>query len=174
MYFGKILTADTANGPGMRVTLFVSGCRNACEGCFNKDTWSFHYGKEFTSDIRSKIVDELSKTYYQGLTILGGEPFEPENQSEVLEIIKAVRKEHGNTRDIWVYTGFTYEEIPGSRAYTRYIDGILSGIDVLVDGRFILTEKDIRLMFRGSRNQRVIDVRNTREKGRVILSPYNN
>ena len=176
MYYGKILTVDVANGPGMRVTLFVSGCRNCCEGCFNKDTWDFKYGKEFTDDICEKMFSELAQNYCQGLTILGGEPLEPENQEDLLNLIEKFRNRFGNKKDIWLFSGFTYEEIhnEASRCYSDTARNILKGVDVLVDGRFVLAEKDVTLKFRGSRNQRIIDLVKTRKEGKLVLSPYNN
>lgn len=171
MYYGKILKVDIANGPGMRVTLFVSGCRNCCPGCFNKDTWDFKYGQPYTEKEEEYILSELGKDYYQGLTILGGEPFEEENQPAVLELIQKVRERYGKTRDIWAFTGYTLDELY-TRKHTEYTGQILSQIDCLVDGRFRMEEKDVTLRFRGSRNQRIIDM--TKTKGTdVVLSEYN-
>ena len=171
MKYGKILKSDTANGPGMRLTLFVSGCRNQCPGCFNPQTWDFNYGEEFTGDTRDSILEILGKSYYQGMTILGGEPMEPENQPEILELIRKFRNTFGRTRDIWIYTGFTCEELRSKecRACTESINEILSSIDVLVDGRFRMEEKDITLKFRGSRNQRLINMPETLKSGTVVL-----
>lgn len=171
MYIGQIMTADSANGPGIRVSVFVSGCTNRCKGCFQPQTWDFHYGKKYDDAMEKFIIDELSKDYYQGITILGGEPFEPENQGEVARLIKRVRSELP-TRDIWLYTGFTYdvELQPGGRKYTDDTDEILDRADVLVDGRFVEELKNIQLKFRGSENQRIIDLRATRRSGEVVLA----
>lgn len=176
MNFCEIKKADTANGIGIRVTLFVSGCTNRCPGCFQPETWDFNYGKAYTDDVEEKIIETLTPPYYNGLTILGGEPFELENQPAVLHLIERVKNELPE-KTIWMYTGFTYDVdlAPGGK---RYVDGvtdkILDNIDVLVDGRFVLEKKDITLRFRGSSNQRVIDVPKSRWTGTVVLSPYNN
>ena len=174
MYLGEILTADTANGPGMRVSIFVSGCTNHCPGCFQPQTWDFHYGREYTPALESFIVRELSESYYTGLTILGGEPFEPENQRGLIGLIRRVRRELPE-KSIWMYSGFTYDRdlIPGGCRYTEVTDEILDSIDVLVDGRFVLEQKDISLRFRGSRNQRIIDMKHTRAAGQIVLSELN-
>lgn len=168
----EIMTADCANGPGMRVTVFVSGCTNQCKGCFQPETWDFNYGTPFDEEREQWIIDQLSKPYYDGLTLLGGEPLEPSNQEGILPLIRRIKNELPD-KTIWVYTGFTYEEdlLSGGRKHTDVTDEILDSIDVLVDGRFILREKDITLQFRGSRNQRIIDMKATREKGEVVLHP---
>ena len=174
MYLGEILTADTANGPGMRVSVFVSGCTNRCPGCFQPQTWDFRYGREYTPQLEDFILRELSESYYDGLSVLGGEPFEPENQRGLLGLIRRVRRELPE-KTIWMYSGFTYDRdlIPGGSRYTEATDEILDSIDVLVDGRFVLAEKDISLRFRGSRNQRILDMPCTRAVGKAILSPLN-
>lgn len=164
-----ILTADHANGPGMRVSVFVSGCRNHCAGCFNPETWDFSYGKEYTPFMTRAIINELKKPEYQGLTILGGEPFEPENQQGLIDLIRSVKQELPG-KDIWMYTGYSYEDLlQGGIRHTDVTDEILDAIGVLVDGRFLLGEKDITLRFRGSRNQRLIDMKRTRHEGQVVL-----
>ena len=172
MYLGEILTADTANGPGMRVSVFVSGCTNRCPGCFQPQTWDFRYGREYTPELEAFILRELSESYYDGLSVLGGEPFEPENQRGLLGLIRRVRRELPE-KTIWMYSGFTYDRdlIPGGSRYTEVTDEILDSIDVLVDGRFVLAEKDISLRFRGSRNQRILDMKRSRQTGRAVLSP---
>ncbi len=171
MYYGTIKTADIANGEGVRVSLFVSGCTNACPGCFQPETWDFHYGQEFTKETENMIINELKAGYYQGLTILGGEPFEPSNQEALLPFITRVREELPN-RDIWMYTGNLYEDLlPGGRRYTDFTDGILDQIDILVDGRFEQSLMSLKIKFRGSTNQRIIDMKATREQGTVVLSP---
>ena len=164
-----ILTADHANGLGMRVSVFVAGCRNHCPGCFNPETWAFEAGRAFTPFMVDGIINELKKPGYQGLTILGGEPFEEENQRGLLPLIRKV-KEKLPDRDIWMYTGYSYKDLlPGGRKHTEVTEEILEACDVLVDGMFLLEEKDITLKFRGSRNQRLIDLKKTRQEGRVCL-----
>lgn len=157
MYYGTIKACDIANGPGVRVTLFVSGCRNCCRGCFNPDTWDFQYGQPFTEETREEILRLLAPEYIQGFTLLGGEPFEPENQPEAAGLLKRIRKTYPQ-KDIWCYTGYLYDAdlIRGGKVYTEYTDEMLSCIDVLVDGPFREEEKDLSLVFRGSRNQRII------------------
>ncbi len=175
MYYGEIITADCANGVGLRVSLFVSGCTNHCKGCFQPQTWAFDYGKPYTSETEEQIISELSKEYYSGLTILGGEPFEPTNQQEIVKLIRRVKRELPE-RNIWIYTGFTYDKdlVPGGCRYTEFTDEILDNTDILVDGRFVEELRNLMLNFRGSENQRIIDMKQTREKDEVILSPLNN
>lgn len=173
MYYGTIKKADIANGEGVRVSLFVSGCTNACPGCFQPETWDFHYGSEFTKATEDEIINELKGGYYQGLTVLGGEPFEPSNQIALLPFLKRVHKELPN-RDIWMFTGNLYEDLlPGGRRYTEATDEILDLIDILVDGRFEQSKMNLRIKFRGSTNQRIIDMKKTRAAGEVVLSPLN-
>lgn len=173
MYIGEILRADCANGEGMRVSVFVSGCTNHCEGCFQPQTWDFNYGREYDDSWQEYIINELKKPQYAGLTILGGEPFEPENQPDVWRLIREVRSRLP-ARNIWMYTGFTYEAdlVPGGSRYTDFTDDILDNIDVLVDGRFELSQRDITLRFKGSANQRIIDVRASRDSGNVVLTDF--
>lgn len=169
MNYGEIKYVDIANGIGVRVSLFVSGCRNHCPHCFNEMTWAFNYGKKYTKEVEDDILEHLSKSYIEGLTILGGEPFEPENQEGILNLIKRVREEFPS-KDIWIYTGFTLEELlEGTRASTPLVKDILKNIDVLVDGRFVEALKDITLKFRGSSNQRLIDVKETIKNNRIEL-----
>lgn len=160
MNYGRINKTDIANGPGVRVSLFVSGCRNRCKGCFNPETWSFNYGKEFTLKTLYEIEDALNKEYIDGLTILGGDPFEPENILTVTAICEAIYKLCPD-KTIWIYTGYNYEDFK-NREVMRYID-------VLVDGPFIEEFKDISLKFRGSTNQRIIDVPESLRSGEVKL-----
>ncbi len=171
MHVGQIITADSANGTGIRVSVFVSGCTNHCKGCFQPETWDFHYGKPYDSAMEQFIMDELAKEYYQGLTILGGEPFEPENQVVVAGLVRRVKRELPR-RDIWIYTGFLYDRDlqPSGCRYTEVTDGILDNTDILVDGKFVEEQKNIRLKFRGSENQRIIDVRATRQSGKIVLA----
>ena len=175
MNIGEILTADCANGLGMRVSVFVSGCLNHCKGCFQPQTWEFDYGIPYDEAVEQKILDELAMPYYDGLTILGGEPFEIQNQETVAGLIGRVKRELP-TRNIWMYTGYTYERdlLPGGCRYTEFTDTILDQIDILVDGRFVEKKKNLCLKFRGSENQRIIDMRQTRAAGKVVLSPLNN
>lgn len=157
MNYGKINRCDIANGPGVRVSLFVSGCRNHCKGCFNPETWNFDYGQSFGIDAMNYILEALGKNFVDGFTILGGDPFEPENQFVVVDILSKVRDVYPYM-DIWVYTGYLYDVdlVPGGKVWTEVTDEILSYIDTLVDGPFIEEEKDITLQFRGSKNQRII------------------
>lgn len=169
MNYGEIKYYDIANGPGVRTSLFVSGCRNRCEDCFNRETWAFDFGKPFTEETENAIVESLKPDYIAGLTVLGGEPFEKENQPEVLKLVKRVRKEFPN-KTIWIFSGFTYEElIGGSRASGETANEILSVCDVLVDGRFDKSKKNISLKFRGSENQRIIDLKPTLLQNKVVL-----
>ena len=174
MHVGEIMQADCANGVGIRLSLFVSGCTNRCKGCFNEQTWDFNYGNLWTPELEQFFIDTLAKPFYDGMTILGGEPFEPENQPEVAGLINRVRRELPE-KNIWIYTGFVYDRdlVPGGRKYTDYTDQILDQTDILIDGPFVLEEKDIRLKFRGSRNQRILDMKQTRKSGQVVLSPLN-
>ena len=160
MHYGMIKTYDIADGPGVRVSLFVSGCRHHCKGCFNSETWDFDYGQTFTEETVVDILDALSKPYISGFTLLGGEPFEPENQLVLVELLRQIRERYPEM-DIWCYTGFLYDVdlVPGGRAYTEVTDEMLGYIDTLVDGPFVEAEKDLMLEFRGSRNQRVIDLK---------------
>ncbi len=174
MYLAEMITADDANGPGIRVSIFVSGCTNHCPGCFQPETWDFHYGVPYDEKMEERILTELQKPYYTGLTILGGEPFEPENQRELIHLIRKVKRRFPN-RTIWMYTGFVYEFdlIPGGRKHIEVTDQILDSIDVLVDGSFVLEKKNLMLHFRGSENQRIIDMKHTREYKSVVLDPLN-
>ena len=166
----QIIKDDIANGMGIRLSLFVSGCTNRCPGCFQPETWDFSYGQKLTETKVEEIVRELGKTQYDGLTILGGEPFELSNQFDVNNLIKTVR-EALPEKTIWVYTGCSYEDdlMPGGHRHTYWMDEILRNIDVLVDGPFVARLKDLNLPFRGSSNQRIIDMQKTLESGRVCL-----
>ena len=171
MHYGELKKCDIANGIGVRVTLFVSGCTNHCPDCFQPQTWDFDYGKVFTDETKAEIFAELDKSYVNGLTVLGGEPFEPRNQRELLPLLGEVREKYPD-KTVWCFTGFRLEDEllrEGSYPRCEVTDGMLSCIDVLVDGRFVRELKDISLQFRGSRNQRVIDMNRTRETGTVTL-----
>ena len=174
MHVGQIFKADCANGEGMRVSIFVSGCTNRCEGCFQPETWDFNYGEPYTKEMEQEIFDELSLPYYNGLTILGGEPFEASNQEGLIDLIRRIRTELPE-KTIWMYTGVTYDRdlVPGCCRYTAVTVEILDNIDILVDGRFEQEKKNISLHYRGSENQRIIDMRASRKEGKVVLSPLN-
>lgn len=165
MNYGNIKDCDIANGNGVRVSLFVSGCTHRCKGCFNPETWDFEYGKPYTSETEDKIIKLVSKNYIKGLSLLGGEPMERENQKALLPLLRKIKKELPE-KDIWCYTGYTYQkDIP----QTEITDEFLSLIDVLVDGEFMLEKKNISLRFRGSENQRVIDMNSSREADDIVL-----
>ena len=170
MYYGEIKKCDIANGEGVRVSLFVSGCTHHCPGCFNQDTWDFDYGKEYTQETEEEILNALAPDYINGLSLLGGEPFEPQNQAVLVELLRKV-KERYPRKNIWCYSGYLFDKelLSESRARCEYTDEMLSMLDVLVDGRFVETLKDIRLVFRGSSNQRVIDVQKSLEAGEIVL-----
>ena len=174
MFYGEIKSTDIANGEGIRVTLFVSGCRNHCKNCFNPETWCFTYGKPFTTETQEQILALLKPDYIKGLTLLGGDPFEPENQRDLLPFLKRVRASFPN-KTIWCYTGYTLENelLKETRVRTQWTDEMLKCLDILVDGRFVEELKNLRLNFRGSSNQRIIDVQKTLNTKRLVLSPWN-
>ena len=157
MNYANIKKYDIADGPGVRVSLFVSGCRHHCKGCFNYEAWDFEYGRPYTAETEAEILEALKPGYIAGLTLLGGEPFEPENQVELVTLLRKVRETYPE-KSIWSYTGYVYDKdlVPGGRAYTDVTDEMLSYLDVLVDGPFVEELKDITLQFRGSSNQRII------------------
>ncbi len=168
MNFCNIKPLDIANGSGIRVSLFVSGCRHHCKGCFQPETWDFSYGEEFTKEVEDKILELLKKPQIKGLTVLGGEPFEPENQKGLTPFLKRVKKEFPN-KDIWCYTGYLFDKelLSSSKARCEFTDEMLSYIDVLVDGRFVESKKNLMLKFRGSENQRIIDVKKSLKSQKV-------
>ena len=173
MNYAEIKTTDIANGEGVRTSLFVSGCRHHCKNCFNEMTWDFGYGNLFTEATVEEIFETLKPSYINGITLLGGEPFEPENQKVLLPFL-VMLKEKFPDKTVWCYTGFTLEQIlgksePVSRASTETAPEMLSLIDVLVDGPYVDSLHDIRLKFRGSSNQRVIDMKKTIEAKKIIL-----
>jgi len=168
MNYADIKKVDVANGPGVRVSLFVSGCTHHCKECFNPETWDFGYGSPFGEAEMEKILSLLDKEHIRGLSLLGGEPFEPENQEAVLELVKRVREKlPGKT--IWCYSGYLFEELAAGKvgAHSREL---LEGLDVLVDGPFVLEKKDLGLRFRGSNNQRIIDVPASLQTGEIRLA----
>ena len=169
MNYGKINPNDIANGLGVRVTLFVSGCTHHCKGCFNSETWDFNYGTPFTEETSERILKLLEPSYINGLTLLGGEPMEPSNQEALLPLLKKV-KDKKQQKDIWCYSGYLFDtEIKNGRAHTEYTDELLCYIDILVDGRFVEEKKNIMLKFRGSENQRIIDVKESLKQDSVVL-----
>lgn len=170
MNYAEIKYCDIANGIGVRTSLFVSGCTHHCENCFNKETWDFKFGKPFDSDTEQKILQSLKPSYIDGLSLLGGEPFEPVNQRGLVGLLKRVKEEYPE-KTVWCYTGYTLESdlLSESRARCEVTDEMLSYIDVLVDGEFVQELYDISLRFRGSSNQRLIDVKKTLEAGKTVL-----
>ena len=171
MYYGALKKTDVANGEGVRVTLFVSGCTHHCKNCFNPETWNFCYGKPFTKETEDEIIEALKPNYISGLTLLGGEPMEPQNQAVLLPLLKRVRETFGSTKNIWCYTGYTLETdlLKPSRARCEYTDEMLKNIDTLVDGEFMENLKNLMLKFRGSSNQRIINVPETLKSNEVVL-----
>ena len=169
MNYGTIKFCDIANGIGIRTVLFVSGCTHHCKGCFQPETWDFAYGQPYTEATERQILDSLAPSYIHGLTLLGGEPMEPDNQRALLPLLRRIKVEYPQ-KTVWCYSGYTYEELTGvSRARCEVTDEMLSLIDVLVDGEFVLERKNFSLRFRGSENQRLIDLAKTREQGSIVL-----
>lgn len=170
MNFATIKKYDVANGPGVRVSLFVSGCTHRCKGCFNAEAWDFDYGQPYTAKTEEEILSALDHSYIAGLSLLGGEPFDPRNQETVCGLLKKVRARFPQ-KDVWCYTGYTLDKDlkEGGAAYTPFTKDMLESIDVIVDGKFVEELKDVKLRFRGSSNQRIIDVKRSLEEGRVRL-----
>ena len=169
MNYSVIKAVDIADGPGVRVSLFVSGCTHHCKGCFQPETWSFSYGEPFTEETQEQLLALLRPDYIRGLTLLGGEPFEPDNQRALLPFLRRLRAELPH-KDIWCYSGYTLDQLQGeSRARCEVTDEMLSMIDVLVDGRFEKDKKNLNLRFRGSANQRVIDLKQTQKTGQICF-----
>ncbi len=170
MNYATIKPHDTADGYGVRVSLFVSGCTHHCKGCFNSEAWDFNYGNCYTKETEDQIIDLLKRDYIRGLSLLGGEPMEPQNQAVLVNLIRRVKSELPE-KDIWCYSGYLFDHdlVKGGRAYTEYTDEILSDLDVLVDGKFVEELKDLKLKFRGSSNQRLIDVKNSLSNHSVVL-----
>lgn len=170
MNYSVIKKRDIANGVGVRVSLFVSGCTHHCKNCFNKETWDFEYGEKFTDDTVNEILRLLEPDYVQGLSLLGGEPFEVENQKELVKLLRKVKSQYPQ-KDVWCYTGYIFDTqlLSDSRARCEYTDEMLSYIDILVDGPYVEEQKDISLQFRGSRNQRIIDVKCSLCENQIVL-----
>ena len=162
MRYAQIREIDIANGPGIRVSLYTQGCRRHCPGCFNEETWNFEGGKSFTKKEEDALITLINKPHIAGFTLLGGEPMEKENRKDILKLLKRIKEECPN-KSIWLYSSFLYEEI------CQFEENILDYVDVLVDGMFILAKKDPKLRFRGSSNQRLIDITKTKEQGHIVL-----
>lgn len=161
MNYATIKFYDVANGTGVRVSLFVSGCRHHCKGCFNTETWDFSYGEPYTQETEDSIIDGLKPDYITGLSLLGGEPFEPENQPALTALLRRVKTQLPE-KTVWCYTGYTYDTdlAEGGSVFTDVTREMLSYIDILVDGEFIEEQRDLTLRFRGSRNQRILTLEN--------------
>lgn len=170
MNYATIKKHDIANGLGVRVSLFVSGCTHHCKGCFNPETWDFNYGNEFTEDVQQEVISALAPDYISGLSLLGGEPFEPSNQASLVPFLKKV-KELYPEKDIWCYSGYNFESdmLTGKLGDASVTDEMLSYIDILVDGEFVESLKDISLRFKGSSNQRIIDVQESLKTDTLVL-----
>ncbi len=169
MYYADLKKVDIANGEGVRVSLFVSGCRHHCKGCFNEIAWNFKYGKEFTEETVNEIMKELNHDYVEGLSLLGGEPLEPENQTALADLVEKVKEKYPN-KNIWCYTGFDFEkDIVPECEKSNVTKKLISNIDVVVDGKFDETKMDRKLKFRGSSNQRIIDVPETLKNRHIKL-----
>ncbi|MCR5469096.1 MAG: anaerobic ribonucleoside-triphosphate reductase activating protein [Lachnospiraceae bacterium] len=170
MNYGEIKKNDIADGPGVRVSLFVSGCTHHCKGCFNAMTWDFNYGSPYTKETEDEIMEALKPSYIKGLTLLGGEPFETDNQWEVVRLLRRLREEMPE-KDVWCYSGYVFEELTGeSRARCEVTDEMLSLIDILVDGEFVEEKRNLMLKFRGSENQRILDLKESLKQGKPVLS----
>ena len=171
MNYADIKIADVANGKGVRVSLFVSGCNHHCKGCFNPQAWDFNYGKEFTEEDEEKVMEDLDHSYVAGLSLLGGEPLEHQNQKGLLPLLKKV-KERFPEKNIWCYTGYKFDSDIVTNMFENWPETkeLMSYIDVLVDGKFEEDKKDLNLKFRGSANQRIIDFQKSLKTHKVI--PY--
>ncbi len=170
MNYANIKWYDVANGPGVRVSLFVSGCRNHCKNCFNPETWDFDYGQPFTEEVEDKILKAMEPDYIKGFTLLGGDPFEPENCAALVPFMKRMRKLYPE-KSIWCFTGYDYERdlLTGKKGDAETVLKLLRTLDVLVDGRFVEELKDLNLRFRGSSNQRIISVKESLKKDKIVL-----
>lgn len=174
MHYAEIKNYDIANGFGVRVSLFVSGCPHHCKGCFNEIAWDYNYGKKFTDKEIAEIIELLKPSYIKGLTLLGGEPMYPPNQEALLPLLKKVKETYKN-KDIWCYSGYLFDKEIMDDMYDKYpfTKEVLSYIDVLVDGRFDISKAHKGLAFRGSANQRIIDVQKTLQEKSIVLIPVN-
>ena len=170
MNYATIKPRDIANGPGVRVSLFVSGCTHRCKGCFNQEAWDFDFGQPFTQAVIDQILDDLSPSFVKGLTLLGGEPFEPRNQPAIVELLRQVKEKYPE-KSIWAFSGYLFDKdiLPGRLGDPAVTAEYLSYLDVLVDGPFIESKKNLTLRFRGSENQRLIDVPASLKSGTVVL-----
>ena len=171
MNYGNIKECDIADGPGVRVSLFVSGCRHHCKGCFNEETWNFNYGQPYTEETEAEILNSLDSNFIQGFTLLGGEPFEPENQRALVPFLHRVRERYPD-KDIWAFSGFVLDKeltVDGAHPRCEVTDEMLSLIDILVDGRYVDAQRNLSLRFRGAENQRIIDMNRTRAAGHIVL-----
>ena len=176
MNYGQVFYADTANGIGARISLFVSGCTHHCPGCFNEETWDFNFGDPFTREVEDDIIEHLRPSYIDGLSLLGGEPMEAQNQRALLPFLERVKHEVPHAT-VWIYSGYTFEELldtENRRCHTEATRRILELADILVDGKFILAEKDVKLRFRGSRNQRILELKESLKENRPVHSRYEN
>ncbi len=171
VHYSAIKYCDIANGTGVRTVLFVSGCRNHCKECFQPETWNFEHGEVFDESVEDKLIESLKPDYVEGITLLGGDPMEEENQSVLLPFLRKIRQRYPDKKTIWAYTGYVLDVdlVPGGRKFTIDTDELLSYLDVLVDGPFILEQKNIALKFRGSANQRIIDMREYRNTGSIVV-----
>ena len=169
MNYSAIKYCDIANGTGVRTVLFVSGCRNCCKGCFQPETWDFSYGQPFPRKVEDALIESLQPSYIKGLTLLGGDPMEPENQAALLPFLRRVKKLCPE-KDIWAYTGYVLDRdlVSGGKCDTQDTQEMLSYIDVLVDGPFLEEEYSIMLKFKGSANQRVIDCKHYAATGTIV------
>lgn len=170
MNYATIKNCDIANGPGVRVSLFVSGCTHRCPGCFNEEAWDFNYGKPFTQDTVDSILNMLEPDHIKGLTLLGGEPFEPLNQPEIVKMLRQMKQKYPN-KTVWAFSGYLFDKdiLSGRLGPWEVTREFLQYVDVLVDGPFVMAKKDLSLRFRGSSNQRLIDVPTSLCENRVIL-----
>ena len=173
MNYANIKHYDIANGEGVRTSLFVSGCTHHCKDCFNPETWDFAYGKPFTQEVIENIIQSLKPDYVNGLTLLGGEPMEIANQKALLPLVEQVKKIYPS-KTVWCYTGYQFEDLlSGGKVHADWTEKLLNNIDIIVDGEFVKEKKDITLRFKGSSNQRIIDVQKSLKENKIILSPFN-
>lgn len=170
MNYATIKNCDIANGPGVRVSLFVSGCTHHCKGCFNEVAWDFDYGQPFTQETIDEILNMMKPNYIKGITLLGGEPFEPQNQPALVDLLRQIKATYPE-KSIWAFSGYLFDKdiLPGKLGDPAVTKEFLSYLEVLVDGRFVMEKKDLSLRFRGSSNQRIIHVPSSLERGEVVL-----